>query len=138
MSRTYAASALSSSPDSAAILALALLSCSAVGSGDGAATRSHSSSIADGSMYLRPDQSSDASQQTAPTSRTSASSDGKLWTALVRRLISRSRRSCTLFVLMRRRWASGKSRHARASASAPSMIPPASGNGDETTSQAAR
>ncbi len=33
MSRTYAVSALSSSPDSAAILALALLSCSAVGSG---------------------------------------------------------------------------------------------------------
>ena len=79
MSRTYAASALSSSPDSAAILAL--LGCSAVGSGDGAASRPHSSSIADGSMYLRPDQSSDASQQTAPTSRTSASSDGKLWTA---------------------------------------------------------
>ena len=79
MSRTYAAIAPSSSPEMATILARALETCSPVGSGEGAASRSHSASIADGSMYLRLDQSSDASQQTAPTSRISASSDGKLW-----------------------------------------------------------
>ena len=80
MSRTYAAVAPSSSPESATILALALPSCSSVGSGTGAATISHSPSIAAGSMYLRLDQSSEASQQTAPTRRISAASDGKLWT----------------------------------------------------------
>ena len=56
MSRTYAAVAPSSSPESATILALALPSCSPVGSGTGAATISHSPSIAAGSMYLRLDQ----------------------------------------------------------------------------------
>ena len=98
MSRTYAAIAPSSSPESATILERALETCSPVGSGAGAVSRSHSPSIAEGSMYLRLDQSSDASQHTAPTRRTSAASDGKLWTTRVRRLISRLQRSWTLLV----------------------------------------
>ena len=50
-------------------------------------------SIVAGSMYLRLDQSSEASQQTAPTRRTRDSADGNTWTTLVRRLISRLQRS---------------------------------------------
>ena len=42
MSRTYAAIALSSSPESATILERALETCSPVGSGAGAVSRSHS------------------------------------------------------------------------------------------------
>lgn len=133
MSRTYAAIAPSSIPESAAILERALVTCPPVGSGTGKSSRSHRPSIADGSMCLRPDQSSDASQHTAPARRTSAPSDGKPRTARARRSISRSRRPCTSLALMRRRWASGKSRWARASASAPSAIPPASADSDETT-----
>ena len=86
------------------------MTCPSVGSGTGKSSRSHRPSIADGSMYLRLNQSSDASQHTAPTRRISASSDGRLWTTRARRFISRLQRSCTLLVLMRRRWASGKSR----------------------------
>lgn len=47
----------------------------------------------DGSMYLRLDHSSRASQHTAPTSLTSDASEGKLWTTLDLRFISLSRRS---------------------------------------------
>ena len=53
----------------------------------------HRPSIAAGSTYLQLDQSSEASQQTAPTRRISAASDGKLWTTRARRLISRLARS---------------------------------------------
>lgn len=71
MSRTYAAIAPSSSPESATILERALETCPSVGFGAGAASRSHGPSIADGSMCLWLDRSSDAPQQTAPTRRTS-------------------------------------------------------------------
>ena len=138
MSRTHAAIAPSSTPESAAILERALVTRPSVGPGTGKSSRPHRPSVADGSMYLRPDQSSDASRHTAPTRRTSASSDGKLWTTRARRLISRSRRPRTSLVLMRRRRAPGKSRWAGASASAPSMVPPASADSDETTPHAAR
>lgn len=95
------------------ILDRARSTCPASGSGSGAAERSQSASMPDGSMYLRLDHSS---QRTAPTSLTSDASEGKLWTTLDLRFISLFRRSCTLFVRMRRRCPAGKSRCASASA----------------------
>lgn len=100
------------------ILDRARSTCPAPGSGSGAAERSQSASMPDGSMYLRLDHSSHASQHTAPTGLTSDASEGKLWTTLDLRFISLFRRSCTLFVRMRRRCPAGKSRCASASAAA--------------------
>lgn len=75
------------------ILDRARSTCPAPGSGSGAAERSQSASMPDGSMYLRLDHSSRASQHTAPTSLTSDASEGKLWTTLGLRFISLFRRS---------------------------------------------
>ena len=85
------------------ILDRARSTCPASGSGSGTAERSQSASTPDGSMYLRLGHSSHASRHTAPTSLTSDASEGRLWTTLDLRFISLFRRSCTLFVRMRRR-----------------------------------
>ena len=75
------------------ILDRARSTCPASGSGSGAAERSQSASMPDGSMYLRLDHSPHASQHTAPTSLASDASEGKLRTALDLRSISLFRRS---------------------------------------------
>ena len=66
--------------------------------------------------FRKSDVTKYTSQRTAPTSLTSDASEGKLWTTLDLRFISLFRRSCTLFVRMRRRCPAGKSRCASASA----------------------
>ena len=85
------------------ILDRARSTCPASGSGSGAAERSQSASMPDGSMCLRLDRSSRASQRTAPASLTSGASEGKPRTTLDLRFISLFRRSRTLFARMRRR-----------------------------------
>ena len=83
------------------------------------------------------DQSSDVSRQTAPTRRTGAASDGKLWTTRaaldlpVRAFPHVARPDAAAVGL-------GEVEVGRGVRLGPSMTLPTSGDRDETTSQAAR